>query len=209
MGGRRQGRLKAGRGLLSTKHRTCYLRHRWPGPKFSRQWCPPPGERPSFGDFPWTSKESHPAAGRDRRSSAFNLPSDLEHRQNRRVASRQTPYFLSKRQQKVSKKCLRLAAGTPVAADWRFLRSVAELIAVVFPCKETFAGLPPALSRGLVSRTSSAGVCNSRAILLNDPPWLAIGTDDDAPALGCSDGGRCRRLSATEVPAARRTSFLW
>jgi hypothetical protein len=143
MGGRRQGRLKAGRGLLSTKHRTCYLRHRWPGPKFSRQWCPPPGERPSFGDFPWTSKESHPAAGRDRRSSAFNLPSDLEHRQNRRVASRQTPYFLSKRQQKVSKKCLRLAAGTPFATVQRDWRTMVRTNAAVLRGGETTALMLP------------------------------------------------------------------
>ena len=46
------------------------------------------------------------------------------------------------------------------------------------PCEEAFAGLPPALSRDLVSRTSSTGVCNSRAILLNDPLRLPIGTGE-------------------------------
>jgi hypothetical protein len=50
-------------------------------------------------------------------------------RQDRRVASRQTPYFLSKRQQKVSKKSLRLAAGTPFAAVRRFLRTSVQLTA--------------------------------------------------------------------------------
>jgi hypothetical protein len=44
-------------------------------------------------------------------------------RQDRRVASRQTPYFLSKRQQKVSKKCLSpggghsFLSGSEVSAD--------------------------------------------------------------------------------------------
>jgi hypothetical protein len=65
---------------------------------------------------------------------------------------------------------------------------VAQLTAAVLLCEETIAGLPPALLRGLVSRTSSAGVCNCCATLLIDPLRLAIGTDEDGPTLNCSDG---------------------
>ena len=60
----------------------------------SQQECPPPGERPSFGYFPWTSKESNPAAGRDRRISGLCRTLGSAQQQNRRVASRQTPYFI-------------------------------------------------------------------------------------------------------------------
>ena len=52
-------------------------------------------------------------------------------RQDRRVASRQTPYFLSKRQQKVRKKCLHLAVGTTVASVQEFLRTVVQIKAAV------------------------------------------------------------------------------
>jgi hypothetical protein len=79
---------------------------------------------------------------------------------------RQPGYFPCSSKESNQRKDVRLAAGTSVAVDWRFLRSVVKLIAAVSPCEETFAGLPPALSRAVVSRTNSAGVCGSRAIRL-------------------------------------------
>jgi hypothetical protein len=72
--------------------------------------------------------------------------------QNRRVASRQTPYFLSKRQQKVSKKCLRLAAGTPVATVQGFRRTVVQTNAAVLRGEETTAPMLPAVSPSPGSR---------------------------------------------------------
>jgi ethanolamine ammonia-lyase large subunit len=96
-----------------------------------------------------------------------------------------------------------MAAGTSAAEDWRFLGAAAKSIFPVPPCEEAIAGLPPALSRALVFQIRSAGVCNSRATLLNDPPWLESGTDGDAPGLSCCDGVSCRRLFATGVPTAR------
>jgi len=83
----------------------------------------------------------------------------------------------------------------------------------LLPCRlarKLFAGLPPALSRSVVFRTRCAGVCNSHENWLNNLPRPASGTCGDAPALSCGVGGRRGiRLDATEVLAARRTSFLW
>jgi len=59
--------------FLTTEHRLGHLQRNEQASKSPATEMPTAGDRPFFGDFLWTIKESLPAAGRNRRIQAFAL----------------------------------------------------------------------------------------------------------------------------------------
>ena len=107
-----------GLGFPATKRRRCRQQRGRRCRNRPRQKCPPPGERPFLGLLSFgRAKESEAGSGAQRPRFCLCRQSGPAPRRNRRVASRQTPSFLSKptkRKQKMAFQFLprRLAAPT-------------------------------------------------------------------------------------------------